>query len=148
FPILAVHDADAGRLSALVRLDSGCTSPAIAGAGVSLVRVSDLPTPSGEPVSAANVAERSALSTAEKQRLLSSLLDKGHALLQTGRASESIAVWQEMLGLDTKSWLAHLGLGLAQMNLDRLPQAQREQGLAVKYGPTVGWGVRFKLAYL
>ncbi len=148
FPVVAVHDSDAGRLSALVRLESGCTSPAVPGAGVSLVRVGDLPTPTGEAVSAANVAERAGLSSAEKQRLLASLLERGHALLQSGRSSESIAVWQEMLSIDSKSWLAHLGMGLAQMNLDRLPQAQREMELALRHAPAGSWDVHFNLACL
>lgn len=154
YPVLAFfHSGATPTLSALVKLDSGCSSDAVQDTVLTLTRVGDLPSgqvggPEASTVSAADVAARAGLTGAERQQLLASLVERGHALLQAHRARESVAVWQEMLGLEPTSWLAHLGMGLAQLELDQLPRAQQELELALQYAPPQAWDIHYNLACL
>jgi hypothetical protein len=155
YPVLAFyHSGETPTLSALVKLESGCSSDAVQDTVLTLTRVGDLPSgapvegPEASTVSAADVAARAGLTGAERQKLLASLVNRGHALLQAHRARESVAVWQEMLGLEPTSWLGHLGMGLAQLELDQLPRAQRELELALQYAPPEAWDIHYNLACL
>ena len=147
FPILGFFDSAAGRLTSLVRLDSGCTSEGLQGSVVSLIRVGDLPRDLRQ-VSAANIAERGEMTPEEKARRLNELLTRGHSLLQTGRASESIEVFREILSIESNHWLAHLGMGLGHMSTDRLRDAQREMELALRHAPKDKWDAHFNLGCL
>jgi tetratricopeptide (TPR) repeat protein len=141
YPFLGIYNAQDGTLSGDIRLAPGCTSPALKSARLVLHAAS------GEERGRA----RRRVNLRKNAELARAALASGQRLLETHRYGEAAQQFEIGLSYDERNWVAHLGLGVAEMrrgnvhkamgSLERsreLAKAQRQDDSSIYYNIACG----------
>jgi hypothetical protein len=133
YPVLAfVHGGD-GSLTAHLKLEAGCSSPALRNGA--LLRLAPVPLGEAAPVAAAPPAPRAEPLSAAEQKRFERAFTRGAGALERSRFEEASRHFGEALALDPTNWGAHLGLGVAHFGRGDAEAALREYALARRYNP-------------
>jgi hypothetical protein len=132
YPLLAFYNPEDGALAAHVKLDSGCTSPALQDVLLALS-----PAREAEPLAAApTVAQRRRPLEPEHVSKVRRSYKQAADALQKGRYDEAIRHYHFALRYDPDNWAAHLGLGYAEFQRGDIQEAVREYERARELEPT------------
>lgn len=115
FPVLAIIDRDDGTLSAMVKLDPGCSSPALDEQGILLLQ----PAEQGEPATSALQLARGKVGKKAAERAQRSYLKAVRAVSsRPANFSRVKALALEAISYDPEHWQAYELLGVAEMELN------------------------------
>ncbi|MHB8873859.1 MAG: TPR end-of-group domain-containing protein [Myxococcaceae bacterium] len=123
YPFLAFFNPLDGGLSAEIKLDAGCTSPALKGTRLLLTAASEDKVP-GKPVngSAALVAKKKG-NPKRNAELAGAAAVQGGKLIETGDYAGAAQQFEIAISYNDKNWVAYLGLGVAQAKSGKVLQA-------------------------
>lgn len=126
-PVLAVAGPEGARLTALVRLEPGCRSPALPDGRLALSAFAPTPEPGGPLVERAAHPE---------PRQAEALLAQGRAQLTARAWAAAADSFAAGLAHAPDSWAGYLGLGVAEFMRGRVPRAVAayERSLALEPG--------------
>ncbi len=119
YSVLAFFHPDDRSLVARVKLESGCSSPALQG---TLLRLAPAPVEGGTPVAG---EPRRPLDAGTRQKL-ERALRRGQDAFDRSRFDEAAGFFEEALRYDPGFWAAHFGLGVAEFKRGNTAAAIRE----------------------